>query len=177
MNYAKIKYFDVANGPGIRTSLFVSGCSNHCKGCFNPETWNFHYGKEFTDETIKEILDSIDNDYCAGLSILGGDPLEYENLKDVNKLITEFRKRFGFNKSIWMWTGYVLEDFMNTPIITFPTRIEVARKVDVLVDGRFELKKKDLKLQFRGSSNQRIIDMQNSQTFNTLILKDEYMNN
>lgn len=176
MNYAKIKYFDIANGPGIRTSLFVSGCSNHCKGCFNPETWDFHYGKEFTDETIEEILNSIDNDYCAGLSILGGDPLENENLESVNKLIDKFRKRFGFNKSIWMWTGYVLEDFMN-PHFDGISKIDVARKVDVLVDGRFELKKKNLKLQFRGSSNQRIIDMQNSQTFNTLILKDEYMNN
>ena len=115
MNYAKIKYFDIANGPGIRTSLFVSGCSNHCKGCFNPETWDFHYGQEFTEETIKEILDSIDNEHIAGLSILGGDPLEYNNLEMVNKLINEFRKRFGFTKDIWMWTGYVLEDFMNTP--------------------------------------------------------------
>lgn len=176
MNYAKIKYFDIANGPGIRTSLFVSGCSNHCKGCFNPETWDFNYGKEFTDETIEEILNSIDNDYCAGLSILGGDPLENENLESVNKLIDKFRKRFGFKKSIWMWTGYVLEDFMNSHFDGI-SKIDVARKVDVLVDGRFELKKKNLKLQFRGSSNQRIIDMQNSQTFNTLILKDEYMNN
>lgn len=176
MNYAKIKYFDIANGPGIRTSLFVSGCSNHCKGCFNPETWDFNYGKEFTDETIEEILNSIDNDYCAGLSILGGDPLENANLESVNKLIDKFRERFSFKKSIWMWTGYVLEDFMNSHFDGI-SKIDVARKVDVLVDGRFELKKKNLKLQFRGSSNQRIIDMQNSQTFNTLILKDEYMNN
>ena len=172
MNYAKIKYFDIANGPGIRTSLFVSGCSNHCKGCFNPETWDFHYGQEFTDETIKEILDSIDKPYIDGLSILGGDPLEYYNLEMVDKLIVEFRKHFGFNKSIWMWTGYLLEDIINDD-----RRWEVVRKLDYLVDGPFIQKKKNLKLKYRGSENQRIIDMQNSQTFNTLILKDEYMNN
>lgn len=174
MNYGKIKYFDIVNGIGIRTSLFVSGCSNHCKGCFQPETWDFNYGQKFTDETIKEILDSIDNEHIAGLSILGGDPLEYNNLEMVNKLIDEFRNRFGFAKDIWMWTGYVLEDIMgeNTRKLN---KIDVARKVDILIDGRFELRKRDLKLKYRGSSNQRIIDMQLSQTFNTCILKEEYM--
>ena len=172
MHYAKIKRFDIANGVGIRTSVFVSGCSNKCKGCFNQELWDKDYGQEFTDETIKEILDSIDKPYIDGLSILGGDPLEYYNLEMVNKLIVEFRKRFGFNKSIWMWTGYLLEDIMNDD-----RRWEVVRKLDYLVDGPFIQKKKNLKLKYRGSENQRIIDMQNSQTFNTLILKDEYMNN
>lgn len=172
MHYAKIKRFDIANGVGIRTSVFVSGCSNKCKGCFNQELWDKNYGQEFTDETIKEILDSIDKPYIDGLSILGGDPLEYYNLEMVNKLIVEFRKRFGFNKSIWMWTGYLLEDIINDD-----RRWEVVRKLDYLVDGPFIQRKKNLKLKYRGSENQRIIDMQNSQTFNTLILKDEYMNN
>ena len=172
MHYAKIKRFDIANGVGIRTSVFVSGCSNKCKGCFNQELWDKNYGQEFTDETIKEILDSIDKPYIDGLSILGGDPLEYYNLEMVDKLIVEFRKRFGFNKSIWMWTGYLLEDIMNDD-----RRWEVVRKLDYLVDGPFIQKKKNLKLKYRGSENQRIIDMQNSQTFNTLILKDKYMNN
>lgn len=172
MHYAKIKRFDIANGVGIRTSVFVSGCSNKCKGCFNQELWDKNYGQEFTDETIKEILDSIDKPYIDGLSILGGDPLEYYNLEMVDKLIVEFRKRFGFNKSIWMWTGYLLEDIINDD-----RRWEVVRKLDYLVDGPFIQKKKNLKLKYRGSENQRIIDMQNSQTFNTLILKDEYMNN
>lgn len=172
MHYAKIKRFDIANGVGIRTSVFVSGCSNKCKGCFNQELWDKDYGQEFTDETIKEILDSIDKPYIDGLSILGGDPLEYYNLEMVDKLIVEFRKRFGFNKSIWMWTGYLLEDIINDD-----RRWEVVRKLDYLVDGPFIQKKKNLKLKYRGSENQRIIDMQNSQTFNTLILKDEYMNN
>ena len=172
MHYAKIKRFDIANGVGIRTSVFVSGCSNKCKGCFNQELWDKDYGQEFTDETIKEILDSIDKPYIDGLSILGGDPLEYYNLEMVDKLIIEFRKRFGFNKSIWMWTGYLLENIINDD-----RRWEVVRKLDYLVDGPFIQKKKNLKLKYRGSENQRIIDMQNSQTFNTLILKDEYMNN
>lgn len=172
MHYAKIKRFDIANGVGIRTSVFVSGCSNKCKGCFNQELWDKNYGQEFTDETIKEILDSIDKPYIDGLSILGGDPLEYYNLEMVDKLIVKFRKRFGFNKSIWMWTGYLLEDIINDD-----RRWEVVRKLDYLVDGPFIQKKKNLKLKYRGSENQRIIDMQNSQTFNTLILKDEYMNN
>ena len=172
MHYAKIKRFDIANGVGIRTSVFVSGCSNKCKGCFNQELWDKNYGQEFTDETIKEILDSIDKPYIDGLSILGGDPLEYYNLEMVDKLIVEFRKRFGFNKSIWMWTGYLLEDIINDD-----RRWKVVRKLDYLVDGPFIQKKKNLKLKYRGSENQRIIDMQNSQTFNTLILKDEYMNN
>lgn len=172
MHYAKIKRFDIANGVGIRTSVFVSGCSNKCKGCFNQELWDKNYGQEFTDETIKEILDSIDKPYIDGLSILGGDPLEYYNLEMVDKLIVEFRKRFEFNKSIWMWTGYLLEDIINDD-----RRWEVVRKLDYLVDGPFIQKKKNLKLKYRGSENQRIIDMQNSQTFNTLILKDEYMNN
>ena len=172
MHYAKIKRFDIANGVGIRTSVFVSGCSNKCKGCFNQELWDKDYGQEFTDETIKEILDSIDKPYIDGLSILGGDPLEYYNLEMVDKLIVEFRKHFGFNKSIWMWTGYLLEDIINDD-----RRWEVVRKLDYLVDGPFIQKKKNLKLKYRGSENQRIIDMQNSQTFNTLILKDEYMNN
>ena len=172
MHYAKIKRFDIANGVGIRTSVFVSGCSNKCKGCFNQELWDKNYGQEFTDETIKEILDSIDKPYIDGLSILGGDPLEYYNLEMVDKLIVEFRKRFGFNKTIWMWTGYLLEDIINDD-----RRWEVVRKLDYLVDGPFIQKKKNLKLKYRGSENQRIIDMQNSQTFNTLILKDEYMNN
>ena len=164
MHYAKIKRFDIANGVGIRTSVFVSGCSNKCKGCFNQELWDKDYGQEFTDETIKEILDSIDKPYIDGLSILGGDPMEYYNLEMVDKLIVEFRKRFGFNKSIWMWTGYLLEDIINDD-----RRWEVVRKLDYLVDGPFIQKKKNLKLKYRGSEDQRIIDMQNSQTFNTLI--------
>lgn len=165
MHYSKIKHFDIANGVGVRTSLFVSGCHNHCKGCFNPETWDFSYGKEFTKETIEEILNSIDNPNINGLSILGGDPLAYENIPAIEELISKFRKRFGFTKSIWMWTGYLIEDIVNDD-----RRWHVVRWLDYLVDGPFILEKRNLKLKFRGSENQRIINIQNSQTFNTLIL-------
>lgn len=170
MNYASIIERDFVNGPGVRVSLFVSGCSNHCKGCFNQEAWNPNYGQPFTDETIEKILDLVDHPSCAGLSILGGDPMESYNLQGVEKLIVAFRNRFGFNKTIWLWTGRVLEEIMNDY-----WRINIVRAVDVLVDGPFEIKKKDLRLPFRGSSNQRIIDMQATQTFNQLILVDRYM--
>ena len=170
MHYSKINKCDFANGPGVRVSIFVSGCSNHCKGCFNKEAWEPTFGKKFTKEIIEEILSAIEERNCDGLSILGGDPLEYYNLKDVDKLICAFRKKFGFDKTIWMWTGYTIEHIMGNPL-----RCEVARLVDVLVEGPFILEKKDLTLPFRGSSNQQIIDMQASQTFETLILKEEYM--
>lgn len=170
MHYSKIDKCDFANGPGVRVSVFVSGCSNHCEGCFNKEAWDPTFGQDFTDETIEEILSAIEERDCDGLSILGGDPLEYYNLKDVDKLIRAFRKKFGFDKTIWMWTGYTIEHIMGNPL-----RCEVARLVDVLVEGPFILNKKDLTLPFRGSSNQQIIDMQLSQTFGMMILKEEYM--
>lgn len=169
MNYSKIKHYDIANGPGIRTSLFVSGCSNHCEGCFNPETWNPNYGMTFTDETIKEIIDSID-DNIEGISILGGDPLEKYNLNGVKKLIEEFRKKFGHNKTIWLWSGYTIEN-----IISDKDKWETVKDIDVLVEGPFILAKRDLKLQYRGSSNQRIIDIKLSQLLNSFVLKEEYM--
>lgn len=169
MHYAKIKYFDIANGPGVRTSLFVSGCSNHCEGCFNPETWNPNYGQEFTEKEIEKIIDSV-NDNIAGISILGGDPLENYNLTMVKKLITTFRKKFGFKKDIWLWSGYTIENIINDR-----NKWDVVKDVDVLVEGPFEIKKRNLKLQFRGSSNQQIIDIQASQAFNTCVLKEEYM--
>ena len=170
MHYAKVKEFDIANGPGIRTSLFVSGCSNHCKGCFQPETWNPFYGQEFTRETIEEILKSINNNYCAGLSILGGDPLEFYNLEKVLELIQAFRKQFKNKKTIWMWTGYTIEEIMEDE-----RRANIVKLVDILVEGPFILEKRNLKLKYRGSSNQQIIDMQASQIFNSIILKEEYM--
>lgn len=169
MHYSKIEYADTANGEGIRVSLFVSGCSNHCKGCFNPESWEPTFGQEFTDKEIEKIINIIEKYNMDGLSILGGDPLEYYNLSAVNSLISKFREHFGWKKTIWMWTGYKLEDIMNDT-----EKLSIAREVDVLVDGPFIQSKKDLTLAFRGSSNQRIIDMQKSQTFNILVLKEEY---
>ena len=163
MHYSKIKHFDTANGPGIRTSLFVSGCENHCKGCFNPETWNKENGDLFTEEILEELLNSIDQPYCSGLSLLGGDPLAPYNLDEVKHIVETFRKRFGFSKNIWMWTGYLFED-----IIQNKDKWEIVKQVDCLVDGPFILKERDLTLKYKGSSNQRVIDVQDSQKFDCL---------
>ena len=152
MNYGRINKTDIANGPGVRVSLFVSGCRNRCKGCFNPETWSFNYGKEFTLKTLYEIEDALNNEYIDGLTILGGDPFEPENIATVTT-ICETIKKYYPKKSIWIYTGYHYEDFKNR---------EVMRYIDILVDGPFIEELKDISLQFRGSSNQRIIDVPES---------------
>lgn len=165
MHYAGIQIDDVGNGKGVRTSLFVSGCELHCSGCFNSEAWNPTYGNEFTKETLDFLLNTIDKDYCSGLSLLGGDPLAPYNIDTTIIIIKEFRKRFGWTKSIWMWTGYTIEEIMNDKL----GRMQAIRGIDILIDGPFNIKKKDLSLKYRGSSNQRIIDVQNTLQFNTLI--------
>lgn len=152
MNYGRINKTDIANGPGVRVSLFVSGCRNRCKGCFQPETWNFNYGKEFTLETLLEIGDALNNDYIDGFTILGGDPFEPENIDTVTA-ICETIKILYPGKSIWIYTGYLYEDFKNR---------EIMRYIDVLVDGPFIEELKDISLQFKGSTNQRIIDVPES---------------
>ena len=152
MNYGRINKTDIANGPGVRVSLFVSGCRNRCKGCFNPETWGFNYGKEFTLETLFEIKDALDNKYIDGFTILGGDPFEPENIETVTAICETIYKSFP-GKSIWIYTGYLYEDLKNR---------EVMRYIDVLVDGPFIEELKDISLKFRGSTNQRIIDVPES---------------
>jgi len=159
MNYCEIKNADMANGLGMRVSLFVSGCTHHCKGCFNQEAWDFNYGKPFTEETIKYILELIDKPYIHGLTILGGEPMHPSNQIDVLKLIVEFRNKFEFEKDIWVYTGYTFEELMTRVDNGDNTADNIVAQIDVLVDGRFELEKKDISLQYRGSSNQRIIDM------------------
>lgn len=159
MNYAVIKPTDVANGPGVRVSLFVSGCTHHCKGCFNREAWDFSYGQEFTEETQEEILRLLSPDYIVGLTLLGGEPLEPANQEGLLPLIQKVWQRFP-HKSVWCFTGYDFEkDVMEK---MFPSS-EVTRKLipllDVLVDGRFMEEKKNLRLKFRGSENQRILDV------------------
>ena len=155
MYYGKIKNFDIANGPGVRVSLFTSGCRNRCPGCFQPETWSFMYGQEFTGETLQELVRLIDNDNIQGLSILGGDPFEPENIDTVYE-ICKVIKFLRPNKDIWVWTGYSLDDVWEEPVLKY---------IDVLVDGKFEQDKKDLRLKWRGSSNQRVIDIR--KTFET----------
>lgn len=154
MFYGNIKFFDIADGYGVRTSLFVSGCRNHCRGCFQPETWNFCYGKEFTRQTMEDIIESMEQDYVNGLTILGGDPMEPENMPTVLELIQEVRKRYGETKDIWLYTGYLYEDLVKTELAG-----SILLGVDVLVDGPFILEKRDPSLSFRGSSNQRLIDV------------------
>lgn len=147
LKYATIKKIDVANGLGVRVSLFVSGCRRHCRGCFNPETWDFEYGTTFTQDTETEILDALRPPWIQGLSVLGGEPMEEEN----RNVLTPFLKRVSTtlpDKDVWLYTGYTLEEIRGDPILQY---------VDVLVDGSFIQELRDVGLSFRGSRNQRIL--------------------
>lgn len=160
MYYADVKRIDVANGEGVRVSLFVSGCRHHCKDCFNPEAWDFKYGKEYTEETEKQILDYLKPDHIAGLSLLGGDPLEPENQETVLNLVKKVKELYP-KKDIWCYTGCTLDgDILDGKYKDNPITQELIKNIDILVDGEFVAEKKDLKLKFRGSSNQRVIDVQ-----------------
>ena len=150
MNYAGIIYNDIANGPGVRVSLFVSGCRNHCPGCFNPETWDFDYGDPFTAEIEAEIVEALRPSWIQGLSILGGDPMEPENQEVLIPFVRRLRAEFP-TKDIWLYTGYRLEDVSGSPMLPY---------VDVIVDGPYIETEKDVRLAFRGSRNQRIIPLE-----------------
>lgn len=162
MNYADIKRVDVANGPGIRVSLFVSGCRHQCKNCFNPETWSFQYGKVFSPISEKEVLSYLEPDHIRGLTLLGGDPMEPENQEGLLPLLRKVKQQFP-EKTIWCYTGYTFEeDILGDMWDNCPYTREFLSYIDVLVDGEFVEAKKDLSLRFRGSSNQRIILVQES---------------
>lgn len=159
MYYGNIKPIDIANGTGVRVSLFVSGCRNHCKGCFQPETWDFCYGKPYTNETEVEIIKALSPDYISGLSVLGGDPFEPENQRGLLPLLRKVKSTYP-NKDVWVYTGYSLETLLSgRSHPCCPETLEMLSYIDTLVDGRFEEKLKDISLQFRGSSNQRIINL------------------
>ena len=159
MNYANIKKHDVANGTGVRVSLFVSGCTHRCKGCFNAEAWDFSYGKPYTAETEEEILVALGKSYIAGLSLLGGEPFEPCNQRALLPLLRRSRERFP-QKDVWCYSGYTLDtDLAAGGRAHCEATDEMLSLIDVLVDGEFVEEKKDLKLRFRGSSNQRIIDV------------------
>ena len=149
MYYCGIKKTDIANGPGVRVSLFVSGCRNQCPGCFNPETWDFDYGDPFTEKTEDEIITALRPSWIRGLSILGGDPMEPENQKEILPFIRRVKETYP-GKDIGLYTGYRLEQVWDSPLLSY---------VDVVVDGPFVEKEKDAGLAFRGSRNQRIIDL------------------
>lgn len=159
MNYASVKYYDIANGTGVRTSLFVSGCRNHCKGCFQPETWAFDYGKPYDEKIQEEILKSLEPEYIKGLTILGGDPFEPENQKALVPFLTKVKKQYP-NKNIWAFTGYILDvDLKQGGKVYTEYTEEMLKCLDVLVDGPFVEEQKDITLKFKGSKNQRVIDM------------------
>lgn len=161
MYYANIKKSDVANGEGIRTTLFVSGCRNRCKNCFQPETWAFDYGNPFTDEVAEEIYATFENPFVSGMTLLGGEPMEPENQLALLPFVREFKRRYP-EKTLWLYTGNLYEELtgmMGEHPKCLPQTAELLSYVDILVDGRFIEEKKSLGLRFRGSSNQRIIDM------------------
>ena len=179
MNYADIKRYDVANGPGVRVSVFVSGCTHRCPGCFNEEAWDFNFGKPFTQETIDYIIDLLKPDFYKGITFLGGEPLEHVNQQGLLHLARKIREVYP-EKSIWCFTGYDFEkDVLGRMINEWPETKELLSYIDVLVDGEFIEAQKDLSLVFKGSANQRHILVQESMKSGSLVLweKPEYITN
>lgn len=175
MNYADIKKCDAANGPGIRISLFVSGCTHCCKGCFNREAWDFNYGKPFTNETIEIIMEYMSPSYISGITLLGGDPMEPSNLKALLPLLRRIKETYP-NKNIWCFTGCDFEkDIVNRMLETVEGTKEFVSYIDVFVDGEYVEELHNLNLRFRGSSNQRIIDVRKSLETGSVCLS-EYHN-
>ncbi len=177
MNYASIKNCDIANGPGVRVSLFVSGCTHHCKGCFNEIAWDFHYGKLFTQDTIDMILGMLKPDYVKGLTLLGGEPFEPQNQPALVDLLRQVKAHYP-NKSIWSFSGYlfdrdILPGKLGDPTVTR----EFLSYLDVLVDGPFVESKKNLSLRFRGSENQRLINVPASLEQGTVVLWEDWQGN
>ncbi len=159
MNYASIKKYDIANGLGVRVSLFVSGCTHHCKNCFNSIAWDFNYGSPFTKEVEDEIIASLKNPYISGLSLLGGEPLEPANQYGLYDFLKRVKKEVP-NKDIWCYTGFTLNADLTLDKANTPITKEIIAMFDVIVDGKFIEELKDITLKFRGSSNQRLIDVQ-----------------
>jgi len=170
MNYAQIKNCDIANGEGVRVTLFVSGCRNRCEGCFQPQTWDFSYGEPFTEKTEQEIINMLSPDYIAGLTLLGGEPFEPENQRGLVNFVEKIKNIYP-QKNIWAFTGFTLEELLQKEP---RPRCEVTDKflslIDVLVDGKFILSQKDIRLKFRGSKNQRLINLPESLKTNTVVL-------
>lgn len=172
MYYGEIKKMDIANGNGVRVSLFVSGCLNHCPGCFQPETWDFQFGQPFTQETELEIFEALRPHFIQGLTILGGDPFEVANQEAVAHLVRMIKRQLP-TKDIWVYTGYLLDqDLLEGGARHTPWTDQILSCIDVLVDGPFIESLKDLGLQFAGSSNQRLIDVQKSLAKQDIVLFD-----
>ena len=164
MRYNKIRKMDISNGPGVRVSVFMQGCTFHCKNCFNPETWDFKQGKEFTDEIIDKVLELASKDFIVGLSILGGEPMHPKNIEGTTKLAKAFKERYP-HKTIWCWSGFLFDRDLKEK--------EVMKYIDVLVDGQYQDELHDFRLKWCGSSNQRVIDVQKSLKKNKIVLFDD----
>lgn len=172
MNYCNIKKCDIANGIGVRVTLFVSGCTHHCKGCFQPETWDFNYGKPFTEATENELLEAMAPDYINGLTLLGGEPFEPENQRVLVGFLKKVREKYP-QKSVWCYSGYVYEELTGDSRARCEVTDEMLSMIDVLVDGEFVQEKKNISLQFRGSENQRIIDLNKTRDAGEIVLWEE----
>ncbi len=169
MNYAVIKKFDIANGPGVRVSLFVSGCRHKCKNCFNSEAWDFNYGTPFTANTLNEVIEALDKSYVEGFSLLGGEPFEPENQPQVLEVVKKIKEELP-NKTIWCYTGFLYDkQLLEGTVGNKGTVLDILENIDVLVDGKFVEQLKSPDLLFRGSSNQRIIDVKKSLEQNEVI--------
>ena len=164
MRYNKIRKMDISNGPGVRVSVFMQGCAFHCKNCFNPETWDFKQGKEFTDEIIDKVLELASKDFIVGLSILGGEPMHPNNIEGTTKLAKSFKEKYP-NKTIWCWSGFLFDRDLKDKV--------VMKYIDVLVDGQYQDELHDFRLKWCGSSNQRVIDVQKSLKENKTVLFDD----
>lgn len=174
MYYGNIKKCDIADGEGVRTSLFVSGCTNHCKNCFQPETWDFQYGKPYTKETQDEIIKSLQPDYVDGLTLLGGEPMEPENQEILVKLLREVKEKCP-SKNIWCYTGFVYDrDLLPGQRKHTDVTDEILSYLDVLVDGPFQEEKRNISLAFRGSENQRILDMKATRAEGRIVWYGKY---
>lgn len=163
MRYNIIRKMDISNGPGVRVSIFMQGCAFHCPGCFNPDTWDFKGGKELTDDVIERLIKDADNSYISGLSILGGEPLHEANIEGSLKLAKKFKETYK-DKTIWLWTGFLFENKKNE---------EIFKYIDVVVDGQFKEELKDPRLAWKGSSNQRVIDVKKSLEKGKVILYED----
>ena len=170
MYYSEVKECDIANGPGVRVTLFVSGCTHHCKGCFNEMTWDFQYGREFTEEDIDKLIKLLEPSYVAGLTLLGGEPMEYRNQQGLLPLLRKVKEAYP-DKTIWCYTGYLYEkDILENFCGKWEETREMLSYLDVIVDGEFVEELKDISLRFRGSSNQRIIDVKKSRETGKVVL-------
>lgn len=170
MNYASIKFNDIANGEGIRVSLFVSGCTHHCKNCFNKQAWDFNFGKHFTKQVEDQIIEALKPDYVNGLTLLGGEPMEISNQHGLIEFVKRVKKAYP-NKTIWCYTGYLFDkELLENSRAHCEITKDLISYFDVMVDGEFIDELKDISLRFKGSSNQRIIDVQKSLKENKVVL-------